>query len=1112
MSGDQSIHVKAKGTFDSQGVEDGLGRIGNKAKQTKKELIDLEQLVTSIGKSGWSKLTSLAAGGLAGGAMYQRIDAGGDRYKKYLIDLDTEARTVKQLGQAYREYHREILAVGRAHGYSNGEVVALQSQLARAGGRAYSGRLLDDMKVSQGMGRAYGMSALESGAVFSKAASMGMTTKGGDVSPRQFAAMIADAVVVGQMQGREGEVIASMQQLVEAVNSKTPTVGGTALSASALATLNATGIRGLQGEQGAGLLSRLNSAIMSPGGGEAGELFMYRSLAGNTPGALSLADYEYSKEEGLAGKTADGRSNLQAVMENINQMPIGGRYRLMAARQLTGLSMHQYEEMERAFFKDGKFQTAALGGLTEAVGGEQNLNKIDTSWWGLLSEVANGGDIGAAAKEFEQLSGQKPVSSTDRQALLKQIGDYGQGNVALSEGQAREKLDNDIGKASEDAASQIYELKTAADQFTKWLIETTGSVPVAGGVLPILAAGGAAWGMSKAGTWAAGAASTFGLNQAAKHIPLGINWGGSLTGEAAATAGSTAVNTAGKVASSSALVLGPAQTWKMAEPLHEMAVKEGRMSRLDFEREKAKATKVSWGEWADLQIGGLGASAMSMFGADTSDWEAHRAAVLDKYVPGEAFEGGSSGGSSTWGETQKAAQAFTKAVTDESERLGEDFGARFWKGMENALGPVGRWLSDTFGVETAHAAEQSHDHSSGGHSGGSAKGKGIEGVMRSMLGDNARMTSDFDDHRTINGKDTLHGGVDFAAAEGTDIRAVEGGEVITNEYNEKLNGNYVQIRDEQGRVHYYGHMQNRSQLKVGSKVGAGDVIGQVGKTGMASGPHVHYQIRDANGNLVDPEQAYANAGAAAGTNIDTSNVNPQAAKAIDTMLGARSTPSMMVGQGANILAMAEKYNVPPELALSMFAKEAQFASKGSKAHLNNNPGNIRFVGQEGATRGEGGFAKWGSMEEGIEAYFKLMDSSYRQFLDKGDIDGLVNKYAPPSENNSDLYSKQMKEWMAGYRKMLYSSRGGWWEVPGDETPTMLHRKEMVLPAHLAEPIREMAVRPGISAAEAKGAAQQIHVTFDPITINWPGGSTTVQPRGQYRPFAGVIDQPIGGSA
>jgi peptidoglycan hydrolase-like protein with peptidoglycan-binding domain len=126
----------------------------------------------------------------------------------------------------------------------------------------------------------------------------------------------------------------------------------------------------------------------------------------------------------------------------------------------------------------------------------------------------------------------------------------------------------------------------------------------------------------------------------------------------------------------------------------------------------------------------------------------------------------------------------------------------------------------------------------------------------------------------------------------------------------------------------------------------------------------------------------------------------------------------LANQGETILRYAKQYNVPAELAVSMFRMEASFNTKGL-APLNNNPGNIRYVGQEGATRGAGGMAKWPTVEKGIEAYFKLLNRGYRQFIDNKDWAGLVNKYAPPIENDSRAYTRNITNWMEQYRRQIF---------------------------------------------------------------------------------------------
>jgi hypothetical protein len=84
------------------------------------------------------------------------------------------------------------------------------------------------------------------------------------------------------------------------------------------------------------------------------------------------------------------------------------------------------------------------------------------------------------------------------------------------------------------------------------------------------------------------------------------------------------------------------------------------------------------------------------------------------------------------------------------------------------------------------------------------------------------------------------------------------------------------------------------------------------------------------------------------------------------------------------------------------------------AYTNNNPGNLRFVGQSGATKGNGGFAKFSSPEAGFQA---LIDDIDAKKAPGGNLDGnstleqLIGVYAPPSENNTKLYVQQMATWL-----------------------------------------------------------------------------------------------------
>ena len=95
-----------------------------------------------------------------------------------------------------------------------------------------------------------------------------------------------------------------------------------------------------------------------------------------------------------------------------------------------------------------------------------------------------------------------------------------------------------------------------------------------------------------------------------------------------------------------------------------------------------------------------------------------------------------------------------------------------------------------------------------------------------------------------------HLGTDYAAPSGTPILAVGDGTVIERKYK-RYNGNYVKIRHNGTYTTQYLHMSKfNSNVKKGSVVKQGDVIGYVGSTGLATGPHVCFRFWK-NGKQVD---------------------------------------------------------------------------------------------------------------------------------------------------------------------------------------------------------------------------------------------------------------------
>jgi murein DD-endopeptidase MepM/ murein hydrolase activator NlpD len=101
----------------------------------------------------------------------------------------------------------------------------------------------------------------------------------------------------------------------------------------------------------------------------------------------------------------------------------------------------------------------------------------------------------------------------------------------------------------------------------------------------------------------------------------------------------------------------------------------------------------------------------------------------------------------------------------------------------------------------------------------------------------------------VTGVYQLHAGVDIWAAEGTPIHAAAAGTVVSVGVHHGY-GNAVIIDHGGGWGTVYAH-QSQTAATVGQHVNAGDVIGYVGHTGLAAGPHLHFEIR-VNGDPVDP--------------------------------------------------------------------------------------------------------------------------------------------------------------------------------------------------------------------------------------------------------------------
>ncbi|KAG0162863.1 hypothetical protein DFQ30_001144 [Apophysomyces sp. BC1015] len=116
----------------------------------------------------------------------------------------------------------------------------------------------------------------------------------------------------------------------------------------------------------------------------------------------------------------------------------------------------------------------------------------------------------------------------------------------------------------------------------------------------------------------------------------------------------------------------------------------------------------------------------------------------------------------------------------------------------------------------------------------------------------ARLSSRFG-HRVhpISGRRTFHAGVDLAAPRGTPVRSSGTGTVAFAGWRHGY-GKTIVVRHSRNYETVYAHLSHTAaKLKPGAKIARGDVIGYVGSTGWATGPHLHYEVLH-HGRHVNP--------------------------------------------------------------------------------------------------------------------------------------------------------------------------------------------------------------------------------------------------------------------
>lgn len=131
-------------------------------------------------------------------------------------------------------------------------------------------------------------------------------------------------------------------------------------------------------------------------------------------------------------------------------------------------------------------------------------------------------------------------------------------------------------------------------------------------------------------------------------------------------------------------------------------------------------------------------------------------------------------------------------------------------------------------------------------------GESARSMLMKTPVDGARISSGFGQRlHPILGYTRMHKGIDFAVPQGTPVMAAGAGKVTFRGWAGEY-GNLVVIDHGNGYSTAYGHLSRFAEgTRVGEHVSQGDIVAYSGMTGLATGPHLHYEIRIHN-NQVNP--------------------------------------------------------------------------------------------------------------------------------------------------------------------------------------------------------------------------------------------------------------------
>jgi hypothetical protein len=116
-----------------------------------------------------------------------------------------------------------------------------------------------------------------------------------------------------------------------------------------------------------------------------------------------------------------------------------------------------------------------------------------------------------------------------------------------------------------------------------------------------------------------------------------------------------------------------------------------------------------------------------------------------------------------------------------------------------------------------------------------------------------------------------HSAIDIGTPVGEPVRSPTTTKVVKTGFDATGYGNYAVLQDSAGDQIYLGHFSQPAQVKPGTILNPGDVVGVTGSTGNSTGPHLHYEVRTAGGGgFINPMGLYDVPLGTQGTNLPAS--------------------------------------------------------------------------------------------------------------------------------------------------------------------------------------------------------------------------------------------------